>query len=572
MKFSKKLIKRFNNLPYQRKLFLSHLTVLIIPITILGIFSFFQSRELLIKSKLTDIEYYFSKASITLNDAVSTCESILDEIYVDPKMSQVLNYSPDKNSDSEENLYFSNLETVFSPYIYNIKSNNEFIREITFYSYRDNLSYRSIIRPYSEFKADNLSKNSTGRFKWFYNGKMIVLSRSIVYSEYKGELVIMINPLKLLNTTSSQFFNYNIAMFSADGECIYSHILPEDKGKDLLLETISSSEQRATISGNHYIVKNVVLNNGIILSAFINEHTFLNGIENILITTIIILLVCLFFSVLLTIAFSGTLTKRITLLNKEINKAKSGNLDIKIHSVCTDEIGVLTNNFSDMISHINDLINNIYESKKIQQKAELKALQSQIKPHFLYNILQAVNWNAINRGDDDTSKIVVNLSNFYRSILNKGDDDISVEDELKIVEYYLNIEKVIYIDLFSVEFNIDPRSLHCLAIPLVLQPLVENAVEHGIRKSEKSNCKITITADIVDDKLLFTVSDDGIGIDPKLKDIILTKNTTGYGLKNINERIQLRFGDEYGLKLTSLQNPTTFTITMPAKPFVNQKS
>lgn len=572
MKFSKKLIKRFNNLPYQRKLFLSHLTVLIIPITILGIFSFFQSRELLIKSKLTDIEYYFSKASITLNDAVSTCESILDEIYIDPKMSQVLNYSPDKSSDSEENLYFSNLETVFSPYIYNIKSNNEFIREITFYSYRDNLSYRSIIRPYSEFKADNLPKNSTGRFRWFYNGKMIVLSRSIVYSEYKGELVIMINPLKLLNTTSSQFFNYNIAMFSADGECIYSHILPEDKGKDLLLETIPSSGERATISGNHYIVKNVVLNNGIILSAFINEHTFLNGIENILITTIIILLVCLFFSVLLTIAFSGTLTKRITLLNKEINKAKSGNLDIKIHSVCTDEIGVLTNNFSDMISHINDLINNIYESKKIQQKAELKALQSQIKPHFLYNILQAVNWNAINRGDDDTSKIVVNLSNFYRSILNKGDDDISVEDELKIVEYYLNIEKVIYIDLFSVEFNIDPRSLHCLAIPLVLQPLVENAVEHGIRKSEKSNCKITITADIVDDKLLFTVSDDGIGIDPKLKDIILTKNTTGYGLKNINERIQLRFGDEYGLKLTSLQNPTTFTITMPAKPFVNQKS
>lgn len=263
--------------------------------------------------------------------------------------------------------------------------------------------------------------------------------------------------------------------------------------------------------------------------------------------------------------------KKDNILNNEINRVKTGDLNISVHSDYSDEIGNLTNNFDNMIRHINRLIEDIRESEHIQKKAELKALQAQIKPHFLYNVLQAVNWNAIDKGDTETSLIVVNLSNFYRAVLNKGDDDISVEKELKIVEYYINVEKAIYGDIFKVAYNIDEGIKNCLAIPLILQPLVENAIEHGIRslaEATRGNCRFGICPR--GGTLVFTVSDNGAGIPPQKTDTILTKATSGYGLKNINERIKLRFGEEYGLRLTSPRSPTVFTITLPLIPLEPQ--
>ena len=137
---------------------------------------------------------------------------------------------------------------------------------------------------------------------------------------------------------------------------------------------------------------------------------------------------------------------------------------------------------------------------------------------------------------------MVNLSNFYRAVLNKGDDDISVEKELKIVEYYINVEKAIYGDIFKVAYNIDEDIKNCLAIPLILQPLVENAIEHGIRSLAEPHGEIVVSAYAEGGTLVFTVSDNGAGIPPQKTDTILTKATSGYGLKNINERIKLRFG------------------------------
>mgnify|MGYP001283627991 CR=1 FL=1 len=184
--------------------------------------------------------------------------------------------------------------------------------------------------------------------------------------------------------------------------------------------------------------------------------------------------------------------------------------------------------------------------------------------------MQAVNWNAIDKGDTETSLIVVNLSNFYRAVLNKGDDDISVEKELKIVEYYINVEKAIYGDIFKVAYNIDEGIKNCLAIPLILQPLVENAIEHGIRSLAEPHGEIVVSAYAEGGTLVFTVSDNGAGIPPQKTDTILTKATSGYGLKNINERIKLRFGEEYGLRLTSPRSPTVFTITLPLIPLEPQ--
>lgn len=567
MKLIKTLPLRFNNLPYRKKLLITHSLVLVVPIIVLGFYSFYQSRKMLINSKLTDIDYYFSRVSAGLNEAIENSENVIDKIKNNPTMSGVLNYEPDKSDE-----IMRDAETVLSPFIYNAKQNYRYIREITFYSATARPAFRSIIRPRSEFNISEFRKSNNGDFNWFYNEKMIILSRAIVMEdEYKGDLTIQINPQKLLESTASpNFFNYNIALFSEDGGCIYSSILPKDKALIKDINEVFGTEENTKFGGKDFLIKSIKLENGFVLTAFVNQGTFLVGIKSILITTLIFLLICLFFSTLLALAFSNTLTKRITLLNNEINRVKTGDLDISVHSDYSDEIGNLTNNFDNMIRHINRLTEDIRESEHIQKKAELKALQAQIKPHFLYNVLQAVNWNAIDKGDTETSLIVVNLSNFYRAVLNKGDDDISVEKELKIVEYYINVEKAIYGDIFKVVYNIDEDIKNCLAIPLILQPLVENAIEHGIRSLAEPHGEIAVSAYAEGGTLVFTVSDNGAGIPPQKTDTILTKATSGYGLKNINERIKLRFGEEYGLRLTSPRSPTVFTITLPLIPLEPQ--
>ena len=567
MKLIKTLPLRFNNLPYRKKLLITHSLVLVVPIIVLGFYSFYQSRKMLINSKLTDIDYYFSRASAGLNEAIENSEKVIDKIKNNPTMNSILNYEPDKSSE-----IMHNAETVLSPFIYNAKQNYRYIREVTFYSATARPAFRSIIRPRSEFNTSEFRQSNNGDFNWFYNEKMIILSRTIVMAgEYKGNLTIQMNPQRLLETTASpNFFNYNIALFSEDGGCIYSSILPKDKALIKDINEVFGTEENTKFGGKDFLIKSIKLENGFVLTAFVNQGTFLVGIKSILITTLIFLLICLFFSTLLALAFSNTLTKRITLLNNEINRVKTGDLNISVHSDYSDEIGNLTNNFDNMIRHINRLIEDIRESEHIQKKAELKALQAQIKPHFLYNVLQAVNWNAIDKGDTETSLIVVNLSNFYRAVLNKGDDDISVEKELKIVEYYINVEKAIYGDIFKVTYNIDESIKNCLAIPLILQPLVENAIEHGIRSLAEPHGEIAVSAYAEGGTLVFTVSDNGAGIPPQKTDTILTKATSGYGLKNINERIKLRFGEEYGLRLTSPRNPTVFTITLPLIPLEPQ--
>lgn len=573
MKVFKKLSTKFNNLPYKYKLLITSLAVSIIPILILGFFSFFQSRNLLSSSKVNDINYYFSKVAASLNEKIDSSEKNLDVIFNEPQMWNVFKYTEDA---AEKEAMLDTVKTVVEPYVYDIKSNNRYIQDITYYTNGFCPTYHSIVRDISEYSKFGIKwrNGDPYRYQWHYSAKRIIISRSLVAvdtdknTHHLGYLCILINPTTLLNTTASpEIFNYNIALFSPEKECVYSHVKSQEENEKLMLKAAYAEKDVISFGSDRYLVKNEVLDNGFTLCIYANEREVIDGINSILLTTVAISLICLICVFVFCFAFSNTLTRRISLLNHKIDQVRSGNMDIVVHSEYTDEIGFLTNNFSDMIHQINDLIQNVYESKLTQQKAELRALQSQIKPHFLYNTLQAVNWNAINRNDYETSEIVVNLSNFYRAVLNKGEDDISVDDELKIIKYYLKIEQKILGGLFSVDYDIDPEILGYRTPLLILQPIVENAIEHGIRKSRVKPGEITIKAGIENGLLTFSISDNGTGIDQDKIDTILTKQSGSYGLKNVNERIQLKFGNEYGIKVTSRCNPTTFTVTMPLIPF-----
>jgi len=197
-----------------------------------------------------------------------------------------------------------------------------------------------------------------------------------------------------------------------------------------------------------------------------------------------------------------------------------------------------------------------YRLGKNVMSAELKALQAQINPHFLYNTLDLINWGAMDYGAVEVAEIAKNLGQFYRLSLNHGRSAISIADELKHVEAYVNIENVHFDGAIHLFINLSDTIKQYACLNIILQPLVENAIIHGIGEySDINECNIEINGALINNDIIFTIIDDGKGIDEdKIPEILEDYNSNannGYGVKNINFRIKLCYGDRYGISYKS---------------------
>jgi len=261
--------------------------------------------------------------------------------------------------------------------------------------------------------------------------------------------------------------------------------------------------------------------------------------------------------------FTASIAKPLGKLRSLMKKAEEGDLSVRFNSKYNDEIGQLGNSFNNMIQEISNLIDLVYEEQKRKREAELKTLQAQIKPHFLYNTLDTIQWMAQDHGAKDIFNIVGALANLFRIGLSKGKEMITVREELEHIKSYLTIQKARYEDRLNYEISYDENVLNHRVLKLILQPLVENAIYHGLN-ARRGGGTVTITAWLEDNKLYFCVADNGMGMTPeKLKEIQallssgLEPATTGFGIFNVNERIRLSFGSEYGLSYTSVYGEGT---------------
>jgi two-component system, sensor histidine kinase YesM len=224
------------------------------------------------------------------------------------------------------------------------------------------------------------------------------------------------------------------------------------------------------------------------------------------------------------------------------------------------DFNLLEKSIDHLIHRVHALMEETYLSKVQEREAQLRALQAQINPHFLYNTLDTINWIAIGRGADDISQMIDGLAKYFRLSLNKGRDLVSVGDELNLAKVYLEIQQSRFPKSFEFEFQADDGLEHDEMPKLTLQPLVENALMHGIRKSKGKSGKILIRASKEGEDLVLSVTDDGIGMEQELADSLLTEprptmrsdgSGSSYGLYNVHERIRLFAGENYGLRVQS---------------------
>lgn len=312
-----------------------------------------------------------------------------------------------------------------------------------------------------------------------------------------------------------------------------------------------------------------------IISVAPNQEIF-QAVYQLRLIAFIMVAVSLLLILIINIFLSKYIAQPILHLKNLMQSATSGNLDVEIPQIDGQvEIMELYRSFDTMLTELKNLLNRVATEQKNLKKSELRTLQSQINPHFLYNTLDSAVWAAESNNTDEVIDLITSLSSFYRLTLRSGMDVVSFDTEVHHVSYYLHIMQKRYRDILDYQIDVSPETLQARFPKIILQPIVENAIYHGIKnkryvKGEQG--MIRISAQKVEEHFLeVTVSDTGIGMDEAKAKLLWNKIQEGiprsgqsYGLINVNLRLRLMFGEQYTLHLSSCPGSgTTIAIRVP---------
>lgn len=371
-----------------------------------------------------------------------------------------------------------------------------------------------------------------------------------------------------------------IYLMSSDGELIYhpklqliDSGLEEESNIDAVLHRDGSYQEVVNGERRTVTVKTVGYTGWKLVGVTPEKGLALNSLK----TKLFAVFVIAFFLFLLAIInayISSRITNPIKELEKSVNALEAGVLDANVYTGGSYEIKHLGRSIKHMAKQIQVLMEDIVNEHESKRKSEFDTLQSQINPHFLYNTLDIIVWMIENERQSEAVKVVTALARFFRISLSKGKSIITVRDELEHVRNYLMIQEMRYKNKFSYSIESEEETLDLSSLKLMLQPLVENAIYHGMEFMDGDG-EILIRAFMQDGDLHLTISDNGLGMTEEQVQNLLSETHhvasgrgSGIGVKNVNERIRLYFGEEYGLNIQSEPDEgTMIIIRLPAVPY-----
>ena len=297
------------------------------------------------------------------------------------------------------------------------------------------------------------------------------------------------------------------------------------------------------------------------------DEMITNKVNHIMKTLSVIFLIVVLLTVLIIRFFSKLFSNPARELANAMQEFEKDTNNFEFKSIeGTAEITSLTESFEHMVVQIKELVEKVRQEEITLRKTELKALQAQINPHFLYNTLDAIAWLCEEERHKDAVEMVNSLAKLFRISISRGHELITIEKEMQHAKSYLKIQNFRYKNQFTYSFDVDEECLNYLCNKITLQPIIENAIYHGIDRMVDEG-KINIGIHQKGDRIIFTVEDNGVGMTEEQCEKILHKDAgdrVGIGIKNVNDRIKIYFGEEYGLTIQSeLDEGTRVTISMP---------
>lgn len=323
------------------------------------------------------------------------------------------------------------------------------------------------------------------------------------------------------------------------------------------------------------VIVNTISYTGWKLVSVIPYATFTHGMFNIRYFIAILTLLMVMMLVVINRVVSVRISSPILKLNDSVMEYEAGEKP-EIYIGGSMEIRHLGYSIQKSYEQIDTLMREIVLEQTERRKSELAALQSQINPHFLYNALDSITWMIEGERNDEAVFMISELAKLFRISLSKGRTVISVKDELQHAKSYMSIQKIRYKNSFTLLFDIEPSIYSYCTVKLILQPILENAINYGVRDRDEDG-EITVTGRVKDGNVIFSVTDNGMGMSEDEVNFVLTdsnrvhKRGSGVGLVNVNNRIQILFGKEYGLSIESEPDEgTTVFICIPAIPYTEE--
>lgn len=541
-----------------------------LPIVVILFVNYFQMRSVFKSQEKNTLYSFIKKSTLDLDDKFKKYAELAGLITNDENVNDILStIYLDDNRINEK--FDQSVAPSLDTFIY---FHNE-VSKITIYTDRIVDYKNKYLAPIEKLKKadwyESIADSRNSNWIADTDEKTIVLVRKMQALEENGitgyfyEKINYDNVFEDLSENISD--NYGICVSDSLGQNIYSYDTFTDKNKEYNLSLPEITKKYPDKNKDYFIVKKSIPETGWNVWLYKPEKLMGTSIRQINIITFGGALVCLV-ATFMCIRFTAIfVTTRIGKLQKAVARVEKEDFSYTLNTTSQDEIGELITSFSKMERKLNYLINEVYKSRIKEKEYEMKALQAQINPHFLYNTLSLINWKAIEAGKRDISKITLALSAFYRTSLNKGNNITHISGEIENMRSYLSIQLMLHDDGFDVTEDIDDSVLEYTCPNLILQPLIENAIDHGIDvMPEDRRGVISVICKDMDTYIQFVIKDNGIGMTKEQTVKILTKDSKGYGVRNVNERLKLCYGEEYPMIIKSKENTgTEVIITIPKK-------
>ncbi|RLQ90184.1 sensor histidine kinase [Planomicrobium sp. Y74] len=585
---------RFKNYRLRTKLIVTYFLLTFIPMSLLGYIAYNQYTASIEEQVGEYIPKLLDQANENIANQIREISSLPEVLYNSDQIVEILRNDALQNRSS-----LMQDEFTVNTYLSRNFINGESPDILGVFVLSKDRIFQSTKIPYSNFGLDqSLSYGQNIEL----NGEEVFLLPHQTSLRFEGDppfVLIMKQLNDLENRTDlgtvmiaveSTFFkkvidelndegNADLWMMDKNGRIIYhtdpSMIRETDRESadypkiDGSFRTVQEDESRL-ISLNYLQETDWILAHSI-LASNLTERTDL--VRNV---TIIVFLIFVLISTAISILLAWNVSRPLNQLTNVMKKVEQGDFDVDLPAGSTDEVGILANNFNSMVLEIKDLIRKNYQIELKQKEAELYALQSQINPHFMYNTLETIAMSVEDDEKDTVIEMVTLLGRMLRFSIGNKEDVVTISDELSHVKDYLTIQKIRFEEKldFAIETELDTEQYG--TPKFILQPLIENAIKHGLVYGNKTHIHISVKRERRNDgteEIIFGVRDDGSGIQPeKLADINLmleagsmSKRDDHFGLMNVQARILINFGSTYGLTLSSsLNQGTDVQIRIPA--------
>lgn len=547
------LKRKFRDMRLTGKLVVIYLLAGFVPVIIILSITYMEMKKILWDRETTILQSYVRQTTDAMDNELEIYNNLSKYISYNQSIAKIL------SADQSAYQNYEQFSTVIDPLLSSIMYFHENVNQVTIYTDASDVKHGSTVAPLKDLSDgthayDDLDNNIHWRID-MENHTAFSVSRMAMLEQRgaKGVLYVSVDYDSVFQPfyTETMFDNYGLVIEDEYGNTIFAKNTFADDKAAYELNVDQFKALREMENSGYQFIDRISNATGWNICVYKPDRLIISSVQPILIIAGVAILVSMFAGITCIHIISEFITKRIKKLQKTMKATETGNLGMVIENDSADEIGDLINGYNSMSKRLDETVNEVYQSKIKEKEYEMRALQAQINPHFLYNSLSMINWKALEADQEDISHITLALSTFYRTALNKGKNILLVKDEIANIKSYLDIQLAMHDNSFDVVYDIDDSILKYETLNLILQPLLENAIGHGIDVKTDGRGEIRIEGKENGDFLDFTVSDNGVGMTRTQAAMILSKSSNGYGVSNVNERIKLYYGEQYAVKIDS---------------------